>query len=154
MKNTLKISLKPGEKIYVNGAVIRADRKVSIEFLNDVQFLLEGHVLQAEEADTPLRQLYFILQMILMNPGGADNARDMFRKSLPLLIANFSNANIRSTLKHVDRLVGEGHVFDALKSIRSLYALEAVALASEGDQDNPSQEDMPQARRAVAGEAR
>ena len=55
MKPTLKISLKPNEKIYINGAVVKVDRKVSIEFLNDVQFLLENHVLQAEQASTPLR---------------------------------------------------------------------------------------------------
>ena len=85
MKNTLKISLKPNEKIYINGAVLRVDRKVSIELLNDVQFLLENHVLQADEASTPLRQLYFILQVMLINPEGADQARMMFRKSLPLL---------------------------------------------------------------------
>ena len=40
-----------------------------------MQFLLESHVLQAEQATTPLRQLYFILQVMLMNPGGADEAR-------------------------------------------------------------------------------
>ena len=57
MKNTLKISLKPNEKIYLNGAVIRVDRKVTLELLNDVQFLLESHVLQIDEASTPLRQL-------------------------------------------------------------------------------------------------
>ena len=138
MKNTLKISLKPREKIYINGAVVRADRKVTIEFLNDVQFLLESHVMQAEEASTPLRQLYFILQMILMNPGGAGHAREMFRKSLPLLIANFSDPTIRSTLKHVDEQVGEGHVYDALKLIRSLFGVESVAMT--GSQDNPQHE--------------
>ncbi len=69
MKNTLKISLKPNEKIYVNGAVIRTDRKVTLEFLNDVQFLLENHVLQPEDASTPLRQLYFIVQVMLMSSG-------------------------------------------------------------------------------------
>ena len=31
MKNTLKISLKPNEKIYLNGAVIRVDRKVTLD---------------------------------------------------------------------------------------------------------------------------
>ena len=69
MTSTLKITLKPNEKLYINGAVIRADRKVSLEFLNDVQFLLEAHVLQAEQATTPLKQLYFIVQIMLMNPG-------------------------------------------------------------------------------------
>ena len=106
MKNTLKISLKANEKIYINGAVIKADRKVTIELLNDTQFLLESHVIQPEQASTPLRQLYFILQVMLMNPGNAEQAREMFRQSLPLLLDSFRNEHILSSLKHVDRLVG------------------------------------------------
>jgi len=132
MKNTLKITLKANEKIYVNGAVIRTDRKVSLEFLNDVNFLLEGHVLQPEDANTPLRQLYFIIQVILMNPGGASDAREMLRKSLPLLLASFSDEHVLSTLKHIDRLVSEGHVYDALKALRGLYPLEAEILSRGG----------------------
>jgi flagellar protein FlbT len=45
VKKGLHISLRPGERIYVNGAVLKVDRKVAIEFLNDVTFLLEHHVL-------------------------------------------------------------------------------------------------------------
>lgn len=131
MKNALKISLKPNEKIYVNGAVLRVDRKVSIELLNDVQFLLENHVLQADQASTPLRQLYFIVQIMLMNPDSADEALGMFRKSLPLLLANFMDERIKSALKDVDRQVNEGHVFEALKTIRTLYPLEKAILNRE-----------------------
>lgn len=133
MMNTLKLSLKPGEKLYVNGAVIRVDRKVTIELLNDVQFLLESHVLQAEDASTPLRQLYFILQVMLMNPQNAGEAREMFRRSLPLMLASFDDEQICGTLKHVDQMVVEGHVYEALKAIRSLYRLEQRAL---GNDDN------------------
>jgi len=132
MKNTLKITLKANEKIYINGAVIKTDRKVSLEFLNDVHFLLEGHVLQPEQATTPLRQLYFIVQMMLMNPEGAAEAREMLRKSMPLLLACFSDEHILSTLKHIDRLVNEGHVYEALKAIRGLYVLEAEILNRAG----------------------
>ncbi len=39
MKNTLKISLKANEKIYINGAVVRVDRKTTVELLNETQFL-------------------------------------------------------------------------------------------------------------------
>jgi flagellar protein FlbT len=124
MKNTLKISLKANEKIYINGAVVSVDRKTTIELLNETQFLLESHVLQPEQASTPLKQLYFILQIMLMNPGNAEQARDMFRQSLPLLLDSFRNEQILSSLKHIDRLVAEGHVYDALKTIRGLYSLE------------------------------
>lgn len=133
MKSTLKISLKPNEKIYVNGAVLRVDRKVSIELLNDVQFLLENHVLQAEQASTPLRQLYFIVQIMLMNPGGADEALAMFRRSLPLLLASFRDERVKTALKDVDRLVSEGHVYEALKAIRSLYPIEKGILEQRPD---------------------
>lgn len=133
MTNTLKISLKPNEKIYINGAVIRVDRKVTVELMNDVQFLLESHVIQAEEASTPLRQLYFILQVMLMNPAGADEAREMFRRSLPLFLASFEDAEICGTLKQIDRMVGEDHIYEALKAIRSLYPLERRALGGNDD---------------------
>ena len=133
MKNTLKISLKPNETIYLNGAVIRIDRKVTLELLNDVQFLLESHVLQIDEASTPLRQLYFILQVMLMNPTGANDACEMFRRSLPLMIASFSDPEISGALKHIDRMVGEGHVYEALKAIRALYPLERQALGENDD---------------------
>ena len=52
----------------------------------------------------------------------------MFRRSLPLLLASFDDQQICATLKQVDRLVGEGHVYEALKAIRALYPLEAQAL--------------------------
>jgi flagellar protein FlbT len=145
MKNALKITLKPNEKIYLNGAVIRVDRKVTIELLNDVQFLLESHVLQIDEASTPLRQLYFILQVMLMNPTGANDAYDMFRRSLPLMIASFSDPEISGTLKHIDRMVGEGHVYEALKAIRGLYPLESRVL---GENDcMPAEERQASARK-------
>ncbi|MGO4833989.1 flagellar biosynthesis repressor FlbT, partial [Rhizobiaceae sp. 2RAB30] len=118
MKNTLKISLRANEKIYLNGAVIRPDRKVSIELLNDVQFLLESHVMQPQNASTPLRQLYFMTQVMLINPDGAAEARAMFRKSLPLLLTSYSDEQIKTALKYVDQLVSEGHVYEALKVIR------------------------------------
>src|SRR5690606_33595761 len=97
-------TLRANEKLYINGAVLRADRRVSIEVLNDVHFLLENHVLQAEDASTPLRQLYFIVQILLIDPGAAEEARTLFRKSLPLLLASFSDQQILSGIKHVDHL--------------------------------------------------
>jgi flagellar biosynthesis repressor protein FlbT len=133
MTNTLKISLKPNEKIYVNGAVIRVDRKVTVELMNDVQFLLESHVIQADEASTPLKQLYFILQVMLMNPQGAVEAREMFRRSLPLLLASFEDDQICAALKQIDRMVGEDHIYEALKAIRALYPLERRALGGNDD---------------------
>jgi flagellar biosynthesis repressor protein FlbT len=124
MKSTLRISLKSGERIFINGAVLRVDRKVALEFLNDVTFLLENHVLQPEDATTPLRQLYFIAQMILINPEGKEQTLTMFRKSIVMLLACFQDDEVLAELKRIDAMVASGRAFDALKAIRGLYAIE------------------------------
>lgn len=124
MKSGLKISLKANEKIYINGAVVKVDRKVSLELLNETQFLLESHVLQPEDATTPLRQLYFIVQIMLMNPNNAEAALSMFKTTLPLLLETFRDKHILSSLKHIDGFVAEGRVYEALKAIRDLYPAE------------------------------
>lgn len=130
MKNSLRISLKAGERIFINGAVLRVDRKVSLEFLNDVTFLLENHVMQPEQATTPLRQLYFIVQMMLINPAGSDQSMDMFRKSIVMLLSCFQNEEVLSELKHIDGMVQQGKAFESLKAIRSLYPIEEEILNS------------------------
>jgi flagellar biosynthesis repressor protein FlbT len=128
MKSSLRISLKSGERIFINGAVLRVDRKVSLEFLNDVTFLLENHVLQPEDATTPLRQLYFIVQMMLINPEGADQSMNMFKKSIMMLLNCFQNEEIRTQLKLIDEIVSGKKPFEALKMIRKLYPLEDQVL--------------------------
>lgn len=150
MKSTLRLSLKPNEKIYLNGAVIRVDRKVTIELLNDVQFLLESHVLQASEASTPMRQLYFVVQIMLISPGEADEARVMFRRSLLMLLATFEDPHILATLKQIDMLVSQGDYYEALKAIRSTYAAEARAL---GSNDSGRLPPLPVERERLAANA-
>lgn len=132
MKSGFKISLKANERVFVNGAVIRVDRKTSLEFLNNVHFLLENHVLQSDEATTPLRQLYFIVQVMLMSPKDAESAQQLFRGSLSALLSTIRNPALLSELKSIDQMVGEERIYDALKAIRGLYPLEAEILDPGG----------------------
>jgi flagellar biosynthesis repressor protein FlbT len=69
----MNITLRAGERFFINGAVIRVDRKASIELLNEVTFLLENHVMQPDEATTLVRQIYFAVQIMLMDPTGGRN---------------------------------------------------------------------------------
>lgn len=124
----MKISLRAGEKIYVNGAVLRADRKVSLEFMNDVSFLLESHVIQADQTTTPLRQLYFAAQIMLINPSIKDEANRTFKRMLNALLATFENQHMLKELKLIDEMICNGNVFEALKAIRLLYTLEEQIL--------------------------
>jgi flagellar biosynthesis repressor protein FlbT len=123
------LSLRSGSKVYINGAVLRVDRKVNLELLNDVTFLLESHVLQAHEATTPLRQLYFVLQTILMDPSAAEPARGMAAEMLERLSTSFEDAAVFEGLQAVRAQVDRGRLFEALRTLRSLYPAEARILA-------------------------
>ena len=128
---SLRISLRAGERIYVNGAVLQPDRKVSLEFLNDVVFLLESHVIQAEETTTPLRQLYFIAQTMLMEPASAPATLKLFEASYALLQSSFENEEILAGLTKARDLVVADRVYEALKVIRVLFPLEAAILGKQ-----------------------
>lgn len=124
----MRISLRAGEKIYLNGAVISVDRKVSIELLNDATFLLEAHVMQAHEATTPLRQLYFVLQLLLMDPAGAEQSRKEADAMFGKLDAAFDDPAIAAQLRRARYALELGRLFEALKTLRALFPQEEALL--------------------------
>lgn len=136
MSQGLKITLKGGERIYINGAVLKMDRKVGIELLNDATFLLEQHILQPEAATTPLRQLYFMVQMMLIDPSLHARARDMATETIAALKETTSNDDIRNGLNDVTRLLAADRTLEALKRIRALYPTEAACIKSENAEND------------------
>lgn len=124
MTKAMRISLKAGEKIYLNGAVFCADRKVTLELLNDAVFLLEGHVMQLENTTTPLRQLYFIVQSVLMSPANATEAQRLAAGHLAAVMNAYSNPEMLAQLQQVQALLAEERSFDVLRLLRQLFPLE------------------------------
>jgi len=45
MSTTTRVTLRPGERIFINGAVIRSDGRASFDILNDVPFLREHEII-------------------------------------------------------------------------------------------------------------
>lgn len=131
MSSTLRVWLRPGEKIYINGAVLKTDRKVCLEFLNEVTFLMENHVMQADQTTTPLRQLYFIIQTMLIDPAGSGDAQAMFTELHTRLMTAFANPQILAELERVGELMSAGRRFEALKLVRTLFPLEEKVLRPE-----------------------
>ncbi|MGU3496915.1 flagellar biosynthesis repressor FlbT [Xanthobacteraceae bacterium A53D] len=128
MSKSMQLTLRPGEKIFINGAVLRVDRKVTLELLNDATFLLESHVLQVEETTTPLRQLYFVVQAILIDPRNAEAARALFHRQWASLTQTFKNPDILAGLETVSQQVVGNRTFDALRSLRGLFPIEDAIL--------------------------
>lgn len=129
MSKAMQLTLKAGDRVFINGAVLRASRKVTLELMNDATFLLEGHVLQPEDTTTPLRQLYFVLQAALMDPQNADQAERLFGHLLRPTRSAFSSSAILAGLAAAEAHVEAGRCFDALREIRRLLPVEAEIIA-------------------------
>ena len=124
----IHLYLRANERIFINGAVFKVDRKVSIELLNDTTFLLENHILQKEDATTPLKQLYFVAQLLLMDPANSEPSRKLFREMVSSTLNNLDNDELKNGIKDVDIEFSTGKIFLALKMLRKLYTLELKIL--------------------------
>jgi flagellar protein FlbT len=120
----MNITLRAGERLFINGAVIRIDRKASIELLNEVTFLLENHVMQAEEATTLVRQIYFSVQIMLMDPTAAGSAAPLARSLIESALQAYRAPELSTGLRSVDLSLIRGRNFEALKALRGLFVLE------------------------------
>ncbi len=150
MSKSMRINLKPGERIFLNGAVVRVDRKVTLELMNDVSFLLESHVLQVEDTTTPLRQLYFAVQAMLIDPRNAQAAYGLFREQIGALQAVVETPEILEGLEQVQILVARERLYDALRQLRCLFPLEDAILTKEAA---PARASTPRAPRATVLES-
>ena len=137
--SNMRLYLRPGEKLYINGAVIRVDRKVSLELLNDVTFLLENHVLQAKDATTPVRQIYFVLQTMLMDPVNTERPMELYESIVASLMQVSKNEELRSGIRSVEQDVASGRTFNALKTLRHLFEVEDRILAAADNGQQPAE---------------
>lgn len=127
----MQIYLRAKDKLFINGAVISVDRKVSIELLNDATFLLENHVMQKEEATTPLKQLYFTAQMMLIDPANSQQPKALFREMAEQTLKLLTSRELLEAIKQADVLVATDKPFAALKILRDGFAEEAIVMTSD-----------------------
>jgi len=131
MTAKMRFSLKAGERIFINGAVLTVSQKVTLSLLNDARFLLESHVLQLADATTPMRQLYFVVQSLLINPQEEEKGMIAFRNMYQAVSMLTTDKNVKAQLERVEGFVAAGRTFEALKVIRTLFEAVEVPASHE-----------------------
>lgn len=116
----LKFTLRPGEKVIVNGAVIgRGEEPGSFYLFNKANFLRGREVMKDEQADTLIKKLYLIIQLIYLFP---ENAPENLVKFETILAENIrTNSDSLEKLTEVARLVHMGDYYRALKATAKLF---------------------------------
>jgi flagellar biosynthesis repressor protein FlbT len=120
----MNITLRAGERLFINGAVIRIDRKATIELLNDVTFLLESHVMQAKDATTLTRQIYFAAQVMMMDPTARATAAPLANSLIETALGAYRTPELVAGLRSAAHSLARTRHFEALKILRGLFAIE------------------------------
>jgi flagellar protein FlbT len=75
----LVIDLKPGEKILIGEAVITNDsQRTRLHIAGDAPILREKDVMKTEDANTPCKRIYFIIQAMYLSKKPEDLHADYF----------------------------------------------------------------------------
>jgi flagellar protein FlbT len=127
----LKLSLKPGERFVLNGAVVQnGDRRGVLVLQNKASVLREKDIMQAEEASSPARRVYFPVMMMYLDEGAAVRYYDEFAHRLSEFMSVIRNPDILGECVAISKHVMAREYYKALMSCRKLIDYEDERLAN------------------------
>lgn len=127
----LKLSLKPNEKIVLNGAVVQnGDRRSTLLLQNKASVLREKDIMQPEDAGTPARRIYMpIMLMYLEGAESADNYNE-FAMRMTEFMSAVRHPEVLAECVAVSRDVMAGEYYKALVKCRRLMDYESERLGN------------------------
>jgi len=133
----LKLSLKPGEKFVLNGAVVQnGDRRGVLILQNKASVLREKDIMQVEEVTTPAKRIYFPVMMMYLDETNAPKVYDEFAMRLNEFMGAVRNPQVLSECVSASRHVMAREYYKALMSARKLVDYEErLADVASGVQD-------------------
>jgi flagellar protein FlbT len=127
----LKLSLKPGEKFVLNGAVVQnGDRRSALLLQNKASVLREKDIMQAEDAATPSRRIYFPVMMMYLDQTDSDQYHDEFVQRLTEFMGAVHNPEVLTDCVNISRYVMTKEYYRALMLCRKLIEYEDERLGN------------------------
>jgi flagellar protein FlbT len=123
----LRLTLRPKEKFFLNGVVVvNGENRADLTLLNDAAILREKDIMTEDAADTVCKRIYFLLQLMYIDP---DSSPD-YRVKLSELLMSFGQA-VPATVSDLDQIgahVLQGDIYHAMKVARKLISIEKELL--------------------------
>jgi flagellar protein FlbT len=121
----LKLSLKPGEKFVLNGAVVQnGDRRGVLVLQNKASVLREKDIMQPDEATTPARRIYFPVMMMYLDEAAAERQYEEFATRLTEFMGVVRNPDVLGDCIAISKHVMAREYYKALMLSRKLIEYE------------------------------
>lgn len=125
----LKLSLKPDERLVINGAVIaNADRRTTLIVHNKASILREKDIMQEENVDTPAKRIYFPIMLMYMGQGDTDKYYEEFVLRMTEFMNAISTPAAIDNCVKISRDVMDRNYYRALITCKKLIAFEQERL--------------------------
>jgi len=120
----LRLTLKPNERIVVNGCVMRnADRRQTLIIENHSDVVRETDLLDENGARTPVKEVYFFIQSVLMDPKIREKLVPVIQKKLGQLVPVFHD-EIAGYIFEAANHVSCANYYKAMRSLRAVLDYE------------------------------
>ena len=127
----LKLSLKPGERFVLNGAVVQnGDRRAVLVLQNKASVLREKDIMQEAEANTPSRRIYFPVMMMYLDEANAERYYDEFVRRLTEFMGVIQNPPVLADCVNISKACMEHEYYKALMLCRRLIDYEDERLGN------------------------
>lgn len=137
----LRITLKPNERIVVNGCVIRnSDRRQMLTVENRADVIREADLLDEREARTPVKESYFFVQSAFLDPTVRDKLIPIVQKKLAQLVPVFHD-EISGYIVEAANHVSARNFYQALRTLRPviLYEERLYEMVSQSDTETAAE---------------
>lgn len=129
----LVLELKPKEKVVINGAVIVNDnRRSRLTISTFAHVMREKDILQEQDAKTPAKRVYFLIQLLLLAAGdksSLDAYSEPLTEAVDALDGALTNAEIKHQLATVRDLAKQGDYYKAIIALRPVMEYETRLLS-------------------------
>lgn len=134
----LVLKLAPGERFVVNGAVLENGEKTSRIRITDAnaRVLRCRDALRPDEVDTPLKQIYFAIQLLITGDLDEPAALPAIDTECCKLLDIFDKIEPEA-VPVLRTMIERRNYYSALCHLRQLMALEANLLARRGIETRP-----------------
>lgn len=126
----LKLSLRPGERFVVNGAVMQnGERRAVLMLQNQASVLREKDILQPEEVTSPARRIYFPIMLLYLGEGDGEALVREARQRLAEFSEAVRSPDARTDCTELSTELEQGQFYRALSRCRRLIAYEDAVLS-------------------------
>ena len=121
---TLKITLKPQEKMIVGGAVLINGNPKNTDLIieNTVPVLRQKDILSEKDATSPCSRIYFVIQLMYVDEANLATHHHSYWKLVRELID--AAPSLTGVIDQISQHILSGRYYQALKLTRELIAYE------------------------------